>query len=69
MINYGVVGVALVAYIIIGFVVTLPNPPVAPLVLGACLVIVVVAVVFFPFAKTLWSALDLVLHDFRDEDY
>jgi hypothetical protein len=68
MLNYGVVGFALVAYIVVGFVLTLPEPPVGKLVLGAIVVVVVVAMTVFPFAKTMWSALDLVLHGFRLDD-
>ena len=67
MVNYAVVGASLVAYIFVGFVVTLPDPPVLPLLLGAVGVIVVVALVAFPFAKTVWAAIDLVLHGFEPE--
>lgn len=64
MVNYGVVGAALVVYIVVGFVLTLPDPPVWPLVVGACAVVVVVAVAFFPFAKTIWSAMELGMKGF-----
>jgi hypothetical protein len=67
MVNYAVVGFCLVAYIVAGFVLTLPDPPVVPLVVGAVGVILVVALVFFPFAKTIWAAIDLVLHGFEPE--
>jgi hypothetical protein len=67
MVNYAVVGLCLVVYIGVGFVLTLPDPPVVPLVLGAIAVILVVALAFFPFAKTIWAAIDLVLHGFEPE--
>jgi hypothetical protein len=68
MVNYAVVGGALVTYLIAGFAITLPSPPVLPLLLGAVVVILFVSIVFFPFAKTVWSALDLVMHGFRLDD-
>lgn len=67
MVNYAVVAVALVVYIVVAFVKTLPDPPVLPLLLGAVGVILGVALVFFPFSKTIWAAIDLVLHDFVPE--
>jgi hypothetical protein len=67
MVNYAVVAAALVAWIVVGFVRTLPDPPIVPLMLGAVGVVVVVALVFFPFSKTIWAAIDLVLHNFEPE--
>ena len=64
MVNYAVVGGTLVAYIVLALIVTLPDPPVWPLVGGAVALVLVVAIVFFPFAKTIWSALDLVMKGF-----
>jgi Na+/phosphate symporter len=61
MVNYAVVGMALVAYLVVAFIATLPDPPVGTLVIGAVVVVVGVALVFFPFAKTLWAAIELVL--------
>jgi hypothetical protein len=68
MLNYGLVGILLVIYIAVGFAVTLPDPPIVPLMLGGVAVVVVPALVFFPFAKTLWSAVELILHGFRYDD-
>jgi hypothetical protein len=65
--NYAVVGFCLVTYIVAGFVLTLPDPPVLPLLVGAVAVVLAVALVFFPFAKTIWAAIDLVLHGFEPE--
>jgi hypothetical protein len=67
MVNYAVVGFCLVVYIVAGFILTLPDPPVLPLIGGAVALILVVALVFFPFAKTIWAAIDLVLHGFEPE--
>lgn len=67
MVNYAFVGFWLVVYLVVGFVLTLPEPPVLPLLLGAVGLIVVTALVFFPFAKTIWAAIDLALHGFEPE--
>lgn len=68
MVNYAVVGSLVVAYIAVSLAVTLPDPPLGPLMLGGVVVVVVAALFFFPFAKTIWSAIDLVLHGFRLEE-
>ena len=67
MVNYAMVGFCLVVYIAVGLIKTAPEPPVAQLVVGAVGVILVVALAFFPFAKTIWSAIDLILHGFEPE--
>ncbi len=67
MVNYAMVGFCLIVCIAVGFILTLPDPPVAPLLVGAVGVILVVSLVFFPFAKTVWAAIDLVLHGFDPE--
>lgn len=64
MVNYAVVAGVLVAYIIAALVLTAPQPPVWPIVGGAVVLIVGVAVLFFPFAKTIWSAMDLGMKGF-----
>lgn len=65
MVNYAFVGGLLVAYLVIAIAVTMPDPPALALTIGAAVVAVVPALVFFPFAKTLWAAIDLVLHGFE----
>lgn len=65
MVNYAFVGALLVAYLIVAIALTMPEPPVVALTVGAAVVAVVPALVFFPFAKTLWAAIDLVLHGFE----
>jgi uncharacterized protein (DUF983 family) len=64
MVNYAVVAGVLVAYIVIGLVLTFPDPPIWPLVGFGCVLIVLVAVAFFPFAKTIWSAMELGMKSF-----
>jgi uncharacterized protein (DUF983 family) len=62
VINFGVTQAALGLFLVIAFAVTLPDPPVVRLIVIAALVVVAVPVVFYPFSKTVWTAIDLVMH-------
>lgn len=44
---------------IVGFAVTFPELPLAPLVTTVTAVAVVFPIVFYPFSKTVWTAIDL----------
>ncbi len=44
-----------------GLLVTWPDPPAGPLVVACLLTAVLVPLVFLPFSKTVWLAIDLVL--------
>jgi hypothetical protein len=65
-INYSVTAVAAIAYLVVVLVVTLPHPPVAALTAGAVGICILVPLVVYPFAKTTWAAIDLVLRAGRD---
>jgi uncharacterized protein (DUF983 family) len=65
-INYSVTALAAIAYLVVVLVVTLPHPPVAALTAGAVGICIVVPLVVYPFAKTTWAAIDLVLRAGRD---
>ena len=45
---------------------TLPHPPVFWLTAGAIVIAVTVPLAFYPFAKTTWAAIDLLLHPDTD---
>ena len=62
VINFGMTQLALAIYLVIAFMVTLPDPPVVPMILLAGVVAVVVPIVFYPFSKTVWTAIDLIMH-------
>ena len=61
-INYSITGLALIAYLIVVLVVTLPDPPVAALTAGAVGIAILLPLLIYPFAKTTWAAIDLLLH-------
>jgi hypothetical protein len=60
--NLGATQVAVVIYIALSVVLTLPEPPLAPLAVGGAVVALMVPVLAYPFSKTLWTAFDLIMH-------
>lgn len=60
--NYGVTGVVAIAYLIVMLALTLPDPPVALLTGGAIAITILVPLIVYPFAKTTWAAIDMLLH-------
>ena len=64
-INYGVTAIVAIAYLIVMLALTLPDPPVFALTAGAVGIAIVVPLLIYPFAKTTWAAIDLLLHGGR----
>ena len=60
--NYGVTGLAFLALFIASLVLTLPDPPVLRITVASLLLVAILPVILYPFAKTTWAALDLILH-------
>ena len=58
----------LVAYLVVGFVVTYPDPPVAGLTIGGLVVAGIFPVVFYPVSKSLWSGIDLAMRPVDPDD-
>jgi hypothetical protein len=61
-INYGVAGTLFIAILIIWVAATAPDVPVLPLLLVSLGVTGGAILFFFPFSKTLWAAIDVMLH-------
>jgi uncharacterized protein (DUF983 family) len=61
-INYAVTGLAFFALLIGWMVVTGGRVRWVPLVLASIAVVIVVPLLFYPFAKTLWAALDFLIY-------
>jgi hypothetical protein len=53
---------ALTIFMIIGFVMTVPDVPVLRFVLGLMAVGVLMPILIYPFTYTMWLALDLTVH-------
>ena len=51
----------LLGAIVVGFVVTYPDPPVATLMAIAVTIAVIVPIAFYPISKSLWSAIDMAM--------
>ena len=64
-INYGVTAIVAIAYLIVMLALTLPDPPVFALTAGAVGIAIVVPLLIYPFAKTTWAAIDLLLRGGR----
>lgn len=59
---------ALFVTVVVGFVVTYPDTPLVPLMAVVAAVGVLVPLLFFPFSKTLWSAIDLAMRPLEPAD-
>ena len=60
--NYGVAGVLFITVLIVWVAATAPNVPVVPLLIVSLLVTGGAILLFYPFSKTLWAAIDVLLH-------
>jgi uncharacterized protein (DUF983 family) len=59
---------ALFLTLIVGFAVTYPDVPGVALFLAAVSVALVVPLVFFPFSKTIWLAIDLMMRPLEPDE-
>lgn len=68
VVNLGITQLAVVVYIGLAMVLTLPDPPLVPLAIGGAAVAVLTPLVAYPFSKTFWTAIDLVMHPAHLQD-
>jgi hypothetical protein len=61
VVNFAAMMISLALFIGVGVGLTLPNPSPGKLTAGGMLVGTLVPVVFYPFSKTIWSAIDLCM--------
>jgi hypothetical protein len=61
-INIGVTSLLLIAVLVVWFAVDLPDVRVAALMATLVVIAVVVPLLFFPFAKLIWTTIDLWMH-------
>lgn len=59
---------ALLVSVVVGFLITYPDPPVLPLMAVAVGVAALTPVAFFPWSRTLWSAIDLLMRPLEPDD-
>jgi uncharacterized protein (DUF983 family) len=69
-INYAVAAIIWIPALIVGFVVTSPEPPVLTLTLISIAIMVVVPLLFYPNSKSLWAAVEYLVSESEglDED-
>jgi hypothetical protein len=65
--NYGVTGAAFIALLVTWLVLDLPDLQFVPLLLSSIGVCLIVPLAFYPFAKTIWSAIELMLRTESDD--
>jgi uncharacterized protein (DUF983 family) len=63
-INMGVTMVVLIAFIVLWLAIDMPNVQMAKALLAAGAVAIGVPLLFFPFSKTIWAAIDVWFHGF-----
>jgi uncharacterized protein (DUF983 family) len=61
-INYGVTGLAFFALLIGWMVASAGHVSWVPLMLSSIAVVIVVPLIFYPFAKTIWAAIDFLIY-------
>ena len=61
VVNFGMMLVALAAFIAVTVVLTLPDPPIGLLATAGAVFMVVWPVLTYPFSKTVWAAIHLVM--------
>jgi len=67
-INYGVTGVLFLGVLIGWLFLELPDVDLVPLLVTSLLICLLVPLIFYPFAKTIWACIDLLLHGGRAGD-
>ena len=64
IVSFGLLGLTMV----VGLVATYPDIPLVPLAAISVAVAIVVPIAFYPFSKTLWSAVDLAMRPLEPDD-
>ena len=67
-VNFGVMLLSLALFIAVGLALTLPDPPPGKLALAGMVVGVVVPTFFYPFSRTVWSAIDLIMKPLEPDE-
>ncbi|HEX2089750.1 MAG TPA: DUF983 domain-containing protein [Actinomycetota bacterium] len=66
--NYGVTAVLFIGTLVVWLILTLPDVAVVPLTITCIAIAAIFPLIFFPFAKMLWTATDLWLHGPERDD-
>lgn len=66
--NYAVTGLTLIALLVLWMIVSYPDLDARVALVGAFAILAVVPLLFYPFSKTLWAAIDVLLHRMDPQD-
>ena len=69
MINLAIDMGAILAVFVIGFATTVPDTPAVKLAIIAGAVSVLTPIVFYPFSKTIWCAIDMIMRHTMGEQF
>jgi hypothetical protein len=58
-----------VSLMILTFVLTWPDPPVAPMIAGGVLFTILFPMFFYPFSKTIWMSFDRAFNPSDEPEY
>lgn len=61
-INYGVTGAVWMVLLIVWLAVSAPHIELVPLIAASAALVTVLPMILYPFTKTTWAAIDLLLH-------
>jgi uncharacterized protein (DUF983 family) len=65
--NFGVTALVFIAVLVTWIALTLPDVPVVPLTVASVLIVVLLPLLIYPFAKTTWTAVDILLNWDRED--
>lgn len=68
-INYGVVGVAFMAVLAAWLAITWPDVAVVPMLVTSFIGGSIMLAIFFPFSKSIWTAVNVAIHHPDDVDF
>lgn len=66
--NYAVTGLTLIALLVLWLIVSYPDLDARVALVGALAIVAMVPLLFYPFSKTLWAAIDVLLHRMDPQD-
>ena len=66
--NYGVTGALFIGTLVVWLALTLPDVPVVSLTITSIAIALLFPLLFYPYAKMLWAAIDMLLHGPERDD-
>lgn len=67
-VNFAITETVMFVWLAVTFFLTVPDPPVWTIAIGAVVISAVVPLVFYPFSKTIWAAIHLVMEPLDERE-